>query len=83
MPFLPSPLWIGKTFINFPTRRFCGFTVYLDAAVKNLAKDRICIVVTHDPGTMKVCDYVYAIDEGVIAESGAPSEISVAEEIFA
>ncbi|MCL2703835.1 MAG: ABC transporter ATP-binding protein/permease [Defluviitaleaceae bacterium] len=51
--------------------------------VKSIAKDHICIVVTHDPGTMKICDYVYAIGNGRIAEQGAPDEISAAEEIFA
>jgi len=38
------------------------------SAVKNLAKDKICIIVTHDVSTITVCDKVYVIDDGYIRE---------------
>jgi len=38
------------------------------SAVKALAKDKICIVVTHDASTMTVCDKVYVLEDGCIRE---------------
>ena len=34
------------------------------STIKRLAKDKICIVVTHDESTMTVCDKVYILEEG-------------------
>jgi len=38
------------------------------SAVKHLAKDKICIVVTHDMSTIDICDKVYVLEEGRIKE---------------
>jgi len=38
----------------------------LQSAIKQISKEKICIVVTHDTSTKTVCDNVYEIDEGNI-----------------
>jgi ABC-type multidrug transport system fused ATPase/permease subunit len=38
------------------------------AAVRQLAKDKIVIIVTHDISTITVCDRVYVIEEGRVRE---------------
>jgi ABC-type multidrug transport system fused ATPase/permease subunit len=38
------------------------------SAIKKLAKDKICIIVTHDISTITVCDKVYELEEGRIKE---------------
>lgn len=38
------------------------------ATVRKLAKDNICIIVTHDVSTMTVCDKVYILDNGRATE---------------
>lgn len=38
------------------------------AAVKKLAEDNICIIVTHDTSTVDICDKVYILSEGIITE---------------
>ncbi len=40
----------------------------LQSVIKHLAKDRICIVVTHDDFTITVCDKVYTIEDGSVKE---------------
>lgn len=37
-------------------------------AVKRLAKDRICIIATHDSSTMTVCDKIYVLEDGRMRE---------------
>jgi ABC-type bacteriocin/lantibiotic exporter with double-glycine peptidase domain len=41
------------------------------SAVRQLAKDKICIIVTHDISTITVCDKVYLLEEGCVREKGA------------
>jgi len=36
------------------------------SVIKHLAKEKICIVVTHDESTMNICDKVYILDEGCV-----------------
>jgi len=36
------------------------------SVIKHLAKEKICIVVTHDESTMGVCDKVYSLDGGEV-----------------
>lgn len=36
--------------------------------VKNLAKDKICVIVTHDLSTITVCDKVYRLEQGYVRE---------------
>jgi len=36
--------------------------------VKYLAKDKICIIVTHDVSTMTVCDKIYVLEHGSVRE---------------
>ena len=36
------------------------------STIKRIAKDKICIVVTHDESTMTVCDKVYLLEEGQV-----------------
>lgn len=38
------------------------------SAVKKLAEDNICIIVTHDTSTIDICDKVYALSDGIITE---------------
>jgi len=37
------------------------------SSIKQLSKDKICIIVTHDESTMTVCDKVYTLEEGRIS----------------
>lgn len=38
------------------------------SAVKKLAEDNICIIVTHDTSTIDICDKVYALSDGITTE---------------
>lgn len=38
------------------------------AAVKKLAEDNICIIVTHDTSTVDICDKVYVLPDGCVTE---------------
>jgi ABC-type bacteriocin/lantibiotic exporter with double-glycine peptidase domain len=38
------------------------------AAIRTLAKDKICVIVTHDVSTITVCDKVYVIEDGHVRE---------------
>lgn len=38
------------------------------AAVKKLAEDNICIIVTHDTSTVDICDKVYVLSDGCVTE---------------
>ncbi len=42
--------------------------------VKSLAKDKICIIVTHDISTITVCDNVYILENGTVKESPSTPE---------
>ena len=44
-------------------------------AVRQIAKDKICIIVTHDNPTIAICDKVYLLDNGGIREKGADEEV--------
>ena len=41
----------------------------LQSSIKQISKEKICIVVTHDTSTMTVCDNVYELDEGCVSLS--------------
>jgi len=45
------------------------------SVVKYLAKDKICIIVTHDMSTMTVCDKVYVLEHGGVREKISGEEI--------
>ena len=45
------------------------------SVVKSLAKDKICIIVTHDESTMTVCDKVYVLEHGGVREKISGEEI--------
>jgi subfamily B ATP-binding cassette protein MsbA len=47
------------------------------SAIKNLAKDKICIVVTHDASTMTVCDKVYLLEDGRVREKQSDEELTI------
>ncbi len=38
------------------------------STVKKLAHDNICIIVTHDPSTVEICDKVYTLENGIATE---------------
>lgn len=38
------------------------------STVKKLAYDNICIIVTHDPSTVEICDKVYTLENGIATE---------------
>lgn len=38
------------------------------STVRKLAKDKICIIVTHDVSTMDICDKVYILENGSLTE---------------
>ncbi|MCL1998712.1 MAG: ABC transporter ATP-binding protein/permease [Turicibacter sp.] len=40
----------------------------LHTAIKKIAKDKICIIVTHDTATKDMCNKIYEISHGVISE---------------
>lgn len=42
--------------------------IKFQAAVKKLAEDNICIIVTHDTSTVDICDKVYVLSDGVVTE---------------
>jgi len=41
------------------------------STVKKLAYDNICIIVTHDPSTVKICDKVYTLENGKVSEKSS------------
>ena len=45
------------------------------SAVKLLAKDKICIIVTHDVSTISVCDKVYVLEQGHVREKLSGEEL--------
>jgi len=47
------------------------------SAVKTLAADKICIIVTHDPSTMTVCDKIYLLEDGFVREKHGDEEINI------
>jgi len=48
------------------------------ATIKLIAKNKICIIVTHDVPTITVCDKVYMIEQGNISEKNAEEKIVLA-----
>lgn len=48
----------------------------LKETIKCLAKDKICILVTHDISTITICDKVYVIEQGYMRERRGNEEIS-------
>ena len=46
------------------------------ATVKAVAKEKICIIVTHDISTIGVCDKIYVIENGSIREKLGDEELS-------
>lgn len=38
------------------------------AAVKKIAENNICIIVTHDTSTVDICDKVYVLSDGIVKE---------------
>ena len=40
-------------------------------AARQIARDKICIIVTHDAPTIAICDKVYWLEDGEIREKGA------------
>jgi len=48
------------------------------SAVKQLAKDRIVIIVTHDASTITVCDKVYVIEDGRVRERAGDEKLILA-----
>jgi len=46
--------------------------------VKLVAKNKICIIVTHDVSTIGVCDKVYVIEQGNISERNVDTKIATA-----
>ncbi|MDE7193380.1 MAG: ABC transporter ATP-binding protein/permease, partial [Oscillospiraceae bacterium] len=62
----------GKIFIfDEPTANLDKETVEVfQSTVKELAWDNICIIVTHNPSTVEICDKVYTLENGrVIVKS--------------
>ena len=47
------------------------------SAVKTIAKDKICIIVTHDVSTIGVCDKVYVIEGGGLREKLGDEELVI------
>jgi subfamily B ATP-binding cassette protein MsbA len=47
------------------------------SAVGRLARDKICVIVTHDVSTVAVCDRVYVLENGGIREKGADEELDI------
>lgn len=47
------------------------------SVVKVLAKDKICIIVTHDISTITVCDKVYVIENGNVKENPSGKELAL------
>lgn len=45
------------------------------SVIKFLAKNKICIIVTHDVSTITVCDKVYVLENGSVKETSALSPI--------
>ena len=45
------------------------------SVVKLLAKDKICIIVTHDVSTISVCDKVYVLEQGHVREKLSGEEL--------
>ena len=45
------------------------------SVVKCLAKDKICIIVTHDVSTITVCDKVYVLEHGSVREKISGEEL--------
>lgn len=41
------------------------------STVKKLAHDNICIIVTHDPTTVEICDKVYTLENGKVSEKSS------------
>ncbi len=44
-------------------------------ALSNLVKGRTCITIAHRLSTLKDCNYLFAIENGEIAEEGTPDEL--------
>ena len=47
------------------------------SAVKFLAKDKICIIVTHNAPTINICDKVYVLEQGYIREKSGDEELDI------
>jgi len=47
------------------------------SAVRHLARDKICIIVTHDISTINVCDKVYVIESGHVREKLCGEELVI------
>lgn len=50
------------------------------SAVRTIAKDKICIIVTHDISTIGVCDKVYVIENGSVRERADGEELVIESE---
>lgn len=60
----------SKIFIfDEPTANLDEYSIMkFQAAVKKLAEDNICIIVTHDTSTIEICDKVYTLSDGTVTE---------------
>ena len=47
------------------------------AAIRHLAKDKICIIVTHDVSTINICDKVYIIENKQVREKLGNEELNI------
>ena len=45
------------------------------SVAKHLAKDKICIIVTHDVSTITVCDKIYVLENGSVREKPSGEEL--------
>ncbi|MCL2277761.1 MAG: hypothetical protein FWC21_07675 [Treponema sp.] len=46
-------------------------------AVRHLAKDKICVIVTHDVSTINICDKIYIIENKQVREKLSNEEFDI------
>ncbi len=51
-------------------------------ALSNLVKGRTCITIAHRLSTLKDCNYLFAIENGEIAEEGEPEELLARKGVY-
>lgn len=56
-------------------------TAKFHSTIKRLAKDKICIIVTHDTSTMAICDKVYVLENSNIREKNFNEGLETLDDI--
>jgi ABC-type bacteriocin/lantibiotic exporter with double-glycine peptidase domain len=50
------------------------------SAVKHLAKEKVCIIVTHEASTINICDKVFVLEDGGVREKRNDEELAIRTE---